>query len=456
MLRTTLAALLLCLAAPVLAAPLTPMQKAAIDAAVTRILKASEVPSASIAVVTDGRLDYARAWGDQRLDGSVATTAARYPIASISKQFTAAALLLLAEEGKLSLDDKVARYLPALTDAADITVRELLGHTSGYRDYWPQDFQFEAMTHPTTPQAILERWARAPLDYLPGTKWQYSNTGYVAAGLIAEKVAGEPLQSFLQRRLFAPLGMQVVFGTAALGPGDTRGAVRYALGPVRPGPGEQPGWLFAAGELVLTPTELAKWNIARIERRLLKPASWQLQETSVAPADAGFQYGLGVYIDAPGGHARIHHGGALTSWLSENRVYVADRAAVSVFINAGFSNSQDAIADAIEAVLFGTTTEVAEARTTFEALRAGTIERARFTDNGNFYFTPAVLADYRASLAPLGPLEGITALGKPGLRGGLTTERYLLSFASRKLLAVVRREPGSGRIEQWAVYPYSN
>jgi CubicO group peptidase (beta-lactamase class C family) len=312
------------------------------------------------------------------------------------------------------------------------------------------------MTGPTTPQAILDRWARAPLDYLPGTKWQYSNTGYVAAGLIAEQVAGESLQALLQRRIFEPLGMEVGFGTGSLRPTDTRGTVRYALGPVRPGPGEQPGWLFAAGELALTPTELAKWNIARIRRTVLAAKSWQLQEDNVAPADAGFQYGLGVYLGTAGGHARVRHGGALTSWLSENRVYPADQAAISVFINAGFSNSQDAIADAIEAVLFGTSVEVAEARASFEALRTGGIDRARFTDNGNFYFTPAVLADYRASLVPLGTLEGITALGKPGLRGGLTTERYLLAFASRKLLAVVRREPGTGRIEQYALYPYSD
>jgi CubicO group peptidase (beta-lactamase class C family) len=446
----------LLLAGSAVAAPLTGAQKAAIDVAVARILKASDVPSASIAVVTDGKLDYARAYGDQRLDGSPASTAARYPIASISKQFTAAAILLLAEDGKLSLDDTVGKYLPTLTQANTVTIRELLGHTSGYRDFWPQDFRFEAMTRPTTAQAIVDRWARAPLDYAPGTKWQYSNTGYVVAGLIAEQVAREPLAAFEQRRLFAPLGMDVVQGATGLGPGDARGTARYALGPVRPTAGEQAGWVFAAGDLALTPSELAKWNIARLDRRLLKAESWRQQETNVAPAEAGLEYGLGVFIDQAGTHPRIDHDGALTAFLSSNRVYPADRAAISVFINAGFSNSQNAIADAIEAVLFNSADDVAKARAVYEMLRSGRIDRARFTDNGNFYFTPQALADYQASLSALGELQDIVRMKPPALRGGLTSERYLLRFASRRLLAVVRAEPDTGRIEQFALYPYTD
>src|ERR1700760_3189523 len=115
--RAILVGLALLLAAPAFAKPLTAEQKLAIDAGVLKILKASEVPSASIAIVTDGKLDYAKAYGDQRLDGSAPSIAARYPVASISKQFTAASMLLLVEEGKLSLDDKVGKYLPDLSGA---------------------------------------------------------------------------------------------------------------------------------------------------------------------------------------------------------------------------------------------------------------------------------------------------------------------------------------------------
>ena len=145
MIRALLCWIALIVAAPVLAKPLTVEQKHQIDTRVLAILKADGAPSASISIVVDGKLDYVQAYGDQRLDGTAASTNARYPIASISKQFTAAAILLLVEDGKMSLDDKVAKYLPTLAGADTVTVRELLGHTSGYRDYWPQDYRFEAM-----------------------------------------------------------------------------------------------------------------------------------------------------------------------------------------------------------------------------------------------------------------------------------------------------------------------
>lgn len=454
--RPLIVALAVLLTGPVVAKPLTAEQKAAIDTAVSRILKSSEVPSASIAVVTDGKLDYAHAYGDQRLDGTAATTAARYPIASISKQFTAAALLLLAEDGKLSLDDPVAKFLPTLTGADTITIRELLGHTSGIRDFWPQDYPFEAMTKPITPQAILDHWAMAPLDFPPGTKWQYSNTGYTAAGLIVEKVAQEPLHRFEQRRIFQPLGMNVVLGATELTKTDAHGTLRYALGPVRPAPGEQAGWVFAAGDLALTPSELAKWNIARLTRAILKPASWRLQETNVAPADAGLQYGLGVEMDAVGQHPRVRHNGGLSAYLSSNRVYPADRAAITVFINAGFSNSQDAIADAIEAVLFDDADDTRPVRSLFEDLRAGRVDRSKLTDNGNFYFTTTALADYHSSLSPLGKLKQVARYEPKGLRGGLTVEKFIFSFADRKLLCVLRADPATGRIEQFTLYPFSD
>lgn len=456
MVRALIVALALLLAGPIFAKPLTAEQKHSIDAAVTKILKATDVPSASIAIVTDGKLDYAKAYGDQRLDGSAATTTARYPVASISKQFTAAAILLLVEEGKMSLDDKVAKYLPTLTGAGTVTIRELLSHTSGYRDYWPQDFQFEAMTKPTTPEAILDHWAKAPLDYPPGTKWQYSNTGYVIAGRIFEKVAKESLQSFEQRRLFKPLSMDVVLATTGLSKTDARGTIRYALGMVRPGPNESDGWVLAAGDLAMTPSDLAKWNIARLNRTVLKPDSWQQQETNAAPADAGLKYGLGVKLDEVGQHQRIQHDGAFTSYLSSNRVYPADRVAITVFINAGFSNSQEAIADAIETIVFTDTDETREARSIFEMLRTGQIDRSKFTDNGNFYFTPAALVDYRTSLAALGEPMRIERRGSKGLRGGFTVERYVFTFADRKLLCVMRAEPSTGRIEQFTLYPYTD
>ncbi|HKD73360.1 MAG TPA: serine hydrolase domain-containing protein, partial [Candidatus Acidoferrum sp.] len=148
-----------------------------IDKAATEALSKTGVPSASIAVVKDGQIAYLHAYGNARLDPVIAAKPGmRYSVGSISKQFTATAMLLLQEQGKLSLDDKVAKFLPDLTRANEVSIRQLLSHTSGYQDYWPQDYVMPMMLQPVTAQKILDTWARKPLDFDPGTKWQYSNT----------------------------------------------------------------------------------------------------------------------------------------------------------------------------------------------------------------------------------------------------------------------------------------
>jgi CubicO group peptidase (beta-lactamase class C family) len=442
------------IAAPAFAAPLTPAQLGEIDRIAAQALKQTGVPSASIAVVTDGKLQYAKAYGRQRGDASPATTTAAYPIASVSKQITAAAVLLLAEDGKVSLDDRVSKYLPGLTGADGVTIRQLLSHTSGYRDFWPQNYAFADMAKPVKPQQILDRWAKAPLDFAPGSQWQYSNTGFVAAGLIVEKAAGEPFMAFLQRRIFRPLGMKVGDADYDLKPTDAQPFTRYALGPVRAATAPAPGWLFAAGQLLTTPSEYSKWNIARIERTLLKPESWAEQEREVALTDGkGSGYGLGVSVDAVRGHARIQHGGAAVGYLTDNRVYPADKTAVMVTVNADFGNAHNAIADRIEAMILGEEPDTARARAIFDQLRQGKADREIFTANFNAYLTPQVLADHRASLMPLGEPQSFVRLRPARMRGGFTSEAYEVRYPAAKLTISMRAEPNGGKVEEFLIYP---
>jgi D-alanyl-D-alanine carboxypeptidase len=152
---------------------LPPALREQIDAAAREILAATGVPSASVAIVKDGQIAYLEAYGDASVEPRrAARPAMRYSIGSISKQFTAAALLMLAEEGKLSLDDPVARFVPSVTRAGEVTIRQLLTHTSGYQDYWPQDYVPPFMLQEVSAERILELWARKPLDFEPGTQWQ--------------------------------------------------------------------------------------------------------------------------------------------------------------------------------------------------------------------------------------------------------------------------------------------
>src|SRR5512146_3028919 len=252
--------------------------RAQIDSAARAVLAETGAPSASIAIVRDGAIVYTNAYGSARLDPRTPATASmRYSIGSISKQFTATAILLLAERGSLSLDDKVAKWFPELTRANEVSVRQILSMTSGYQDYWPQDYVMPPMLEATTARQIIDTWARKPLDFDPGTKWQYSNTNYVIAGLIVEKASGMPLVDFLRREDFTPLLMESVFISydGALPPTDDQRYLRYALAPPRPAPKEGKGWLFAAGELAMTASDLAKWDITLMNESLLSPGSYR-------------------------------------------------------------------------------------------------------------------------------------------------------------------------------------
>jgi D-alanyl-D-alanine carboxypeptidase len=179
-----------------------------VDSIATQVLRTTGVPSATVAVVRHGQVAYANAYGCARLNPCVsATPEMRYAIGSISKQFTAAAILLLQEEGKLSLDDPISRFIPGLTRGNDVTIREILSHTSGYQDFWPQDYVMPMMLTATTPQAIANRWAKQPLDFEPGSRWQYSNTNYTLAGMVVEKASGMPFFQFIRSRILNPLGL---------------------------------------------------------------------------------------------------------------------------------------------------------------------------------------------------------------------------------------------------------
>ena len=246
------AATALLVAAPASRAEIAPALAARIDNAVEAILKSTDTPSASVAVVQDGKLAYAKAYGLARITpAKPAALETRYQIASVSKEFTAAAALLVQEDGKLSLDDKVSKWFPDLTDADKVSVRQLLTHTSGYSDYWPQDYVLERFTHATTPRAIMDEWGKRPLDFAPGEDWQYSNTGYVIAGEIIAKAAGEPLFSYLKRRVFTPLHMQVADIDAGANPETADATVLHthdrleATAPAFP----RANWLYAAGEM---------------------------------------------------------------------------------------------------------------------------------------------------------------------------------------------------------------
>ena len=451
-----------CLAAPASAQLLTPLEVAKVDRIVTRRLAASGVPSASVAIIRGGRIVLAKAYGKQSETMAAPRDDAPYQIASISKQFAAAAILLLQHDGRLSLDDTVSKYLPDITDGDTITIRQLLSHTAGLQDYWPQDYSFKAMATPVSPQGIIDRWAKKPLDFTPGSKWQYSNTGYVVAGLIVEKVSGQSLLDFLKARIFTPLGITAYDQDLAIGKGFPQGYGRAALGPVRPVTPAAPGWLFSAGELSMSARDLAKWDVARIDRNILTAEDWKLQETPVKLADGSSNgYGLGVSTGTTGGRFYVEHSGEAVGFLSENIVFPEEKAAIVVLTNSWSGNVTGAIEEAIaKAVLpppaasVADTAALAHARAMFDQLRTGNLDRAMMTDDSNYYFDAVRLGDYKSSLAPLGKPASFVQTGKTRLRGGFVNRNYKLHLGKKDFVIVTYAESGDkGRYEQFLVAP---
>jgi D-alanyl-D-alanine carboxypeptidase len=431
-----------------------------VDSIATAVLASTGVPSATVAVVMHGQVAYVQAYGSAKLEPQLAATPdMRYGIGSISKQFTAACVLLLQQEGKLKLDDPVSKYVPGLTRGNDVTIRQLLSHTSGYQDFWPQDYVPPAMEKAITPQAILDHWAKQPLDFEPGTRWQYSNTNFEVAALIVEKASGKPFFQFVRTRILDPLGITSAVDFDAGGPTSVQpiGYMRYGLGPLRPATSTGPGWMYGAGELAMTARDLAKWDIAMINQSLLKPDSYRAMETTVLlKSGVSANYGLGVDVDMSGGHRTIEHSGEVAGFTAENIVYPDDSAAVIVLTNQDAAPASSLIAYGIGRTLFSsedadTQNRTARARAIFDGLQHGSIDRSVLTADASAYFSAQALTDFQSTLGPLGaPTAFVQTVQRE--RGGMLERIYRVTFAGRTLRVWTYETP-DGKLEQYQLAP---
>ena len=420
-------------------------------------LEKSGAPSVSVAVVEGGKTVFAKAFGKADLRANrAAGPDTRYAVGSISKQFTAAAVLLAAEQGKLSLDDTVSKYFPDLTRAGEITIRQLLSHTSGYEDYAPQDYLVPEWTRATTPEAILDRWAKKPLNFDPGTKWQYSNTNFVLAGEIFEKATGRPLVPFLREKIFDPLGMLSAGDCVPAGPADATAYTRYATGPPRPVGREAAGWYSAAGELCMTPADLARWDIAFLEKKIVAGRSYDefTREVKLANGDST-HYALGLALGDLNGIPLLQHSGEVSGFIASNTVLPSRNGAVVVLSNEDGVNLSGPLARQIATLVFlpeqpkPSDKDTKQVQSILEGLRGGRIDRALFTANANSYFNETALADLKTSLRALGKLKSVTAAGE-NLRGGMTHRSYRAEFQKKTLALNIYLMP-DGKYEQFMV-----
>ncbi|WP_103074551.1 serine hydrolase domain-containing protein [Solilutibacter silvestris] len=442
-------------------AQLAPDTVRSIDAIVAKALEDKSVPSVSIAIVKDGKLAYAQAYGVARIDqGLKATTRMRYKIGSNTKQFVAAAMLLLVQDGKVSLDDKVARFLPDLTRAGDVTVRQLLAHTAGYPDYYPLDYVAPFMAKPTTVDAILANWGKRPLSFEPGSRWEYSNTGYAIAGRIIEKASGMSLDAFIRTHITDKLDMRSVVDTSATAwdACDPQGYEVAALGPPHPARPEGRYWIWAAGNLAMTASDLARWDIALLHDVILSKASRQeISKENLLSGGTGTNYGLGLFVrTTPEGRLRWDHGGEASGFRSQNTVFPNDDTAIVVLTN-GTGATSEKVTGEVEALLFAPSVDPAaplalnKVRALFAQLQDGHPDRSMMSDGLSAYFSEQVIADFAASLKPMGDIVNIVE-ARSDHRGGLAYRFFRIKSAD-KTVGVSTYFTPDGKLDQFLVYP---
>lgn len=277
----------------------------------------------SIAVVEGGRIVYSHAYGLRDLEHRIpADVDTHYEMGSITKQFTAAAILQLKEAGKLDLDAKLAAYLPTAPHASEVTLRQMLSHTSGLPDYFDGPDVETAAGKPTSFDQVLARIAGKPLDFAPGAKWSYSNTGYILLGRVIELKSGESYHHYIQAHILDPLGMKQTFTVAEeKGLADTALGYTRLDGKVGLSPPVDEGFAWSAGNLVSTPADLQKWNTALTSGKVVTPADYALMSTSVKTQQGDAGYGFGLFVDSIDDQPRIGHTGGSLGFTAANEYF---------------------------------------------------------------------------------------------------------------------------------------
>jgi D-alanyl-D-alanine carboxypeptidase len=407
-----------------------------IDDLGARVVQDGRSPGLAVAVVEDGRIVYARGFGyanltpKQRFEPDTQTY-----IGSISKQFTAAAILLLQQDGKLKLDDPVTRFVPELTIAKDVTIRELLDQTAGLPDELALQGVNQDRTRSVKLSELIAAANKLKLVSPPGVQFAYNNFNYAIAGLIVERASGVPLSDYEQQHIFIPLLMNQTFlaGDSGISP---RHAVGYTGGQGsydRAKPWD-PAWLYGAGDVVSNLYDLAKWDIGmplllRVDamRDMFTPSSAQ----STTP------YGLGWVIDQRAGKRYVWHNGEIAGFHAMNAMLPDDHVAVIVLANIDSLRSpsvaqpEEIAAEILDVVVPPPHARVdnavvARAKEWLGRIASKDIDRTQLTPAFSNYLTDSLVA--KADFAALGKPLDITPIASSAQDGGGTLYEFLVHF----------------------------
>ena len=313
-----------------------------VDAVVGAEMREQRIPGLALAVLRDGKVVKGQGYGLANVELNVAVKPETvFQTGSVGKQFTATAVMMLVEEGKVGLDDKLSKYLAGTPEVwKDVTVRNLLTHTSGITDYTDSEYTKAGglinLRGDYTETELYQKLIRLPLNFETGTKWKYSNTGYVLLGFLIHKVTGEFYGDFLQERIFRPLGMTStrIISEADIVPNRASG-YELVKGEIK-----NQEWVSATlnttadGALYTNVLDLEKWDAALYTERLLKRASFEQLWTPVRLKDGKtYPYGFGWFLNEANGHRLIEHDGAWQGFTMNISRYVDDSLTVIVMTN---------------------------------------------------------------------------------------------------------------------------
>jgi CubicO group peptidase (beta-lactamase class C family) len=413
-------------------------QSDAVDSYIELQVASRHIPGLSVAVVRDGKVVFAKGYGMANLELSVpARPDTVYELASVSKQFTATAVMLLVDEGKLKLDDPIIRHLPQAPKTWQaVTVRNLLNHTSGIKDYLGT--KEISLRKDYSDDELVGMVAGLALDFPPGEKWSYSNTNYLLLGMLIEKASGQGLAEFLAARIFEPLGMEssrvndtrAVIPRRATGYERCEGAyrIRDFVSPSLAATGD--------GEVVTTVLDLVRWDAALDKGTLLKRPTLEQMWTPARLKDGKTtHYGFGWAIGEHNGHRVIEHGGGFPGFNAHISRYRDDKLTVIVLANivpAGVDRIARGVASKYVPALAGPEGAVVkdeDEETTSRlkgivtALLQGKLDAGAFTEKSRRDGFPAKVQELGKRISPLGALKSFDLL-KREEKDGLNVLRY--------------------------------
>jgi CubicO group peptidase (beta-lactamase class C family) len=424
-----------------------------IDADVDRVMRRADVPGAVVLIVADGQVVYRRAYGqrdrEQHLPADVDT---HFEIGSITKQLTAAAILQLQEAGKVDVDAKLATYLPDAPHASEVTLRQLLTHTSGLPEYLEgPDIAVEA-TRPATFAQLMARIAGKPLGFAPGSRWSYCNTGYVLLGRVIEVVSHESYRHYQQAHFFDPLGMKQSFTVAdeahlpnlAQGYHHVNGRLERTL-PIH----DSVSW--SAGNIVSTIDDLQRWSAALAGGKVISPQSYAAMTTPfMTTAQVSAEYGFGLFVDSLEGQPRIGHTGGAFGFTTANEYFPRQNLRIIAFTNNGDDRPEpgEVLTTAVFNQLFPEiaaaalrpadgedTAATARARAAFALLQRGSGDYAGFAAKLSAKLGAGLAKRLAEQLGPLGAPEAFVFKGRR-TTGGVRWLDYLLQFGPGSVLKI--------------------